>query len=179
MSKSRSRSILLQALLLGLTATVVLHGQVLVSLGEGSGCNGLQGGQTCTLTARVTGAANFNLVWSFTPSVPGAVLGTPTAPDATGLSTDTYKAPNFITTRQTVTATVTSAVDPAASASVLISLVPPTISILVSPSAVTLAAGQTQQFSAMVSGISQTGVTWSINPQVGSIDPALGLYTAP
>ncbi len=175
---SISKSILLRASLLCLAAGA-LHGQVLVSLGAGSGCNALQGGQTCTLTARVTGAANFNLVWSFTPGVSGAVLGVPTAPDATGQSTDTYKAPNFITTRQTITATVTSAVDPAASASVLISLVPPTISILVSPSAVTLGAGQSQQFSALVSGISQTGVTWSISPLVGSIDPVAGLYTAP
>lgn len=152
---------------------------MLVSLGSGAGCNALQGGQTCTLTARVTNAANLNVYWSFSPIVPGATPGNPTTADLTGQSTDTYKAPNFISTRQTVTVTVTAVADPTAIATTQISLVPPTITIAVNPSTVTLGAGQTQQFSAQVSGISQTGVTWSINPVVGSIDPASGLYTAP
>ncbi|HEV3198452.1 MAG TPA: Ig-like domain-containing protein, partial [Bryobacteraceae bacterium] len=169
---------LLRASLVCLAAGA-LNAQVQVSLGAGAGCNALQGGQTCTLTARVTGAANFNVAWTFNPIVMGAVLGVPSVPDATGLSTDTYKAPNFITTRQTVTATATSVVDPSESASVLISLVPPTVSIQVTPATATVAAGQTQQFTAQVFGISQTGVTWSINPQVGSIDPNRGIYTAP
>ena len=176
--RSMSVSILVRASLVCLAAGA-LHAQVQVSLGAGSGCNALQGGQTCTLSARVTGAANFNVAWTFSPPVAGATLGVPTVPDATGLSTDTYKAPSLVTVRQTVTATATSVVDPSQAASVLISLVPPTVSIQVSPSTVTLAAGQTQQFTATVFGISQTGVTWSINPQVGSIDPSRGIYTAP
>src|SRR5580692_3034573 len=102
-----STSILLRASLVCLAAGG-LHGQVLVSLGAGSGCNALGGGQTCTLTARVTGTPNTAVTWSFSPIVPGAAPGVPTAPDATGLSTDTYKAPSFITSRQAVTATATS-----------------------------------------------------------------------
>jgi len=175
---SMCKSIVQVALLVCL-ASGALHGQVLVSLGEGSGCTALQGGQTCTLTARVTGTTNFNVNWTFSPTVAGAVLGTPTVPDATGLSSDTFKAPNFISTRQTVIATVTSVVDPTAAASVQISLVPVSVTVLVTPTAVTLGAGQSQQFSATVTGISQTGVSWSINPQVGSIDPVSGFYTAP
>ncbi|MBZ5626251.1 MAG: hypothetical protein LAQ69_47340 [Acidobacteriia bacterium] len=174
----RPLSLFLRASLLCLAAGA-LHGQVLVSLGTSSGCGALQGGQTCTLTARVTGASNLAVTWSFNPTVPGATVGTGTGPDSTGLSTNTYKAPSFIITRQTVTATVTSVADPSQSASAQISLVPVTVVVQVSPLTVTLTGGQTQQFSAVVNGISQTAVTWSINPQVGSIDANTGLYTAP
>ena len=178
MRLDRSFFILLRVWLLAVAAGA-LNGQVLVSLGAGSGCGALQAAQTCTLTARVTGASNLAVTWSFSPSVAGAVIGTGSAPDSTGLSTNTYKAPNFISTSQTVTATATSVADPTQAASVSITLVPVIVIVVVSPSSATLAAGQTQQFSAKVSGISQTGVTWSISPQVGSIDPSSGLYTAP
>jgi len=160
-------------------AACALHGQVLVSLGAGTGCGSLQGAQTCTLTARVTGAVNQSVTWGFSPTVAGAAVGNGSAPDSTGLSTITYKAPNFITTRQIVTVTATSVADPTQFATVSITLVPITIIVLVNPPSVTLGNGQTQQFSASVSGISQTGVTWSINPQVGAIDPNSGMYTAP
>jgi len=52
------------------------------------------------------------------------------------------------------------------------------ISIALIPGSVTLAAGQTQQFVPTVTGNSNTNVTWSLNPAVGSIS-AGGLYTAP
>ena len=54
----------------------------------------------------------------------------------------------------------------------------PTISISVSPPSSTLVASQTQQFTATVSGTTNTAVTWSLNPAVGTIS-AGGLYTAP
>ncbi len=47
-----------------------------------------------------------------------------------------------------------------------------------SPSTVSLAPSGTQQFTATVLGTSNTAVTWSINPPVGTISSA-GLYTAP
>jgi hypothetical protein len=43
---------------------------------------------------------------------------------------------------------------------------------------ITLFGGQSQQFTATVSGASNTAVTWSINPVVGSINTA-GLYVTP
>jgi hypothetical protein len=52
------------------------------------------------------------------------------------------------------------------------------VSVQVSPGSPTLQASQTQQFTATVTGTSTTGVTWSLNPNVGSISAA-GLYTAP
>jgi hypothetical protein len=56
-----------------------------------------------------------------------------------------------------------------------------TVAVSVSPQAVALAAGQTQQFMAQVSGTTNKNVTWSLTPNTaaaGSISAA-GLYTAP
>ena len=50
--------------------------------------------------------------------------------------------------------------------------------ILLSPSRVSLAASQTQAYTATVVGASNPAVMWSLNPSVGSISAA-GVYTAP
>jgi alpha-L-arabinofuranosidase len=52
------------------------------------------------------------------------------------------------------------------------------VTVTVSPTTATVAAGKTQQFTATVTNSSDTSVTWSISPQVGSISSS-GLYTAP
>ena len=52
----------------------------------------------------------------------------------------------------------------------------PTISL--TPGSVTLTPSQTQAFTATVANSSNTAVTWSLSPAVGSISTA-GLYTAP
>jgi hypothetical protein len=52
----------------------------------------------------------------------------------------------------------------------------PTISL--TPGSVTLTPSQTQAFTATVANTSNTAVTWSLSPAVGSISAA-GLYTAP
>ncbi|HEY1340751.1 MAG TPA: S8 family serine peptidase, partial [Bryobacteraceae bacterium] len=54
---------------------------------------------------------------------------------------------------------------------------PPPPSVSVAPASVTLGPGQTQQFSATVTGLANTAVSWSVSPLVGTI--AGGLYTAP
>jgi hypothetical protein len=56
---------------------------------------------------------------------------------------------------------------------------PPVVSISqVSPSSATVRPGQTQQFSATVTGSSNTAITWSIGSGQGTISSS-GLYTAP
>lgn len=55
---------------------------------------------------------------------------------------------------------------------------PPAVSVTVSPASVTLTAGGTQQFTAAVSGTTNTQVTWSLSSAVGTISSA-GLYRAP
>ncbi len=153
-----------------------LHAQVLVTLGDNLSSSNVAGGQTVTLTAQVTGSANTSVTFNFSPSVSGAAVGAATVNN--GITAITYKAPTVIGARQTVTATATSVADPTQSAAVQFTLTPPAVSVVVSPSTATLNAGQTQQFTAQVLGVSQTGVTWSISPQTGSIG-ATGLYTAP
>ncbi|MGA3293854.1 MAG: hypothetical protein ABSE45_07720 [Candidatus Acidiferrales bacterium] len=53
------------------------------------------------------------------------------------------------------------------------------VSVNVSPQSVTLTANQTQPFTATVVNSTNQSVTWSINPNVGSINSSTGLYTAP
>jgi hypothetical protein len=55
---------------------------------------------------------------------------------------------------------------------------PPSVAVSVSPANASLSAGQTRQFSATVTGASNTSVTWSISPTVGTVSSS-GLYTAP
>jgi hypothetical protein len=52
------------------------------------------------------------------------------------------------------------------------------VTVAVTPASVTLKSSQTQQFTATVSNASNTAVTWTLSPNVGSLSAA-GLYTAP
>jgi hypothetical protein len=55
---------------------------------------------------------------------------------------------------------------------------PPTVTITIAPTTAQLSAGQQAQFTATVTGTTNTAVTWSLVPAVGSITSS-GLYTAP
>src|SRR5262249_16906030 len=65
-------------------------------------------------------------------------------------------------------------------ATATVTLMPPagTVSVSVSPGTATLGAGKTQQFTATVTGNSNTSVTWSLSPSTGTISTG-GLYQAP
>jgi len=128
----------------------------------------LQPSQSVTLTAAVTGSTNTGVTWT-SPSLSGGL--------ATSGMTAIYTAPAKITTSQTVTITVSSVADPTKSVSAILALVP-AIAVSLSPGAVTLTPSATQQFSAAVTGSTNTGVIWSLNPLMGSIDQN-GVYTAP
>ena len=52
------------------------------------------------------------------------------------------------------------------------------VNVTVTPPGVTLGQSQTQQFSATVTGATNTAVTWSLSPALGRIS-GTGLYTAP
>src|SRR2546426_568882 len=61
---------------------------------------------------------------------------------------------------------------------------PPQISVTISPTSASVATGQTQQFTATVTGSSNTGVTWQVNGVAGGSTPtgtisSTGLYNAP
>ena len=125
----------------------------------------LSAGQAQQLTATVTGGSgNTGVTWTLTPNV-GSI------------SNGLYTAPATVSSQQTVTATATSVADSTKSASAVITLLPP-VNVTVTPATVSLSAGQTQQLTATVTGGSgNTGVTWTLTPNVGSISN--GLYTAP
>jgi hypothetical protein len=118
----------------------------------------LQTGGTQQFFATVTGTGNTAVTWSTTA---GSI-------SSTGL----YTAPN---TAGSYTVTATSAADPTKSASATVTVTAPVV-ISVSPTVASLPTGGTQQFTAMVTGTTNTGVTWAA--QGGSVSSA-GLYTAP
>jgi len=164
------------ALLVSLAGMVPARCATTVTLGTSSSCGTLSSGQTCTLTAVVTGVTPATVTFSFSPIVTGATQGTPNGPNQSGTTTITYVAPSPVTAAVTVIATATASDGTKAQAE--ISLVPPTFTVQVSPSSVILTGGQSQQFTAEVFGISATGVTWSLSSAVGSISSS-GFYTAP
>ncbi|MBZ5675069.1 MAG: immunoglobulin domain-containing protein [Acidobacteriia bacterium] len=124
----------------------------------------LSASQTQQFTGTVNGSGNTSVTWSLSPNV-GSL-------SASGL----YTAPAFVAATQTVTVTATSVADPTKSASATVTLTP--VSITLAPPTASLFATQTQQFTPTVNGAINTAVTWSLNPNVGSIS-GTGLYTAP
>jgi hypothetical protein len=121
--------------------------------------------QTQQFTATVTGTSNTKVTWSLNPAV-GAL-------SSTGL----YTAPATINAGQSVIITATSVADASQSANASVNLLPPPV-VKIGPTSVNLTASQTQQFTATVTGTSNTKVTWSLNPVVGALS-STGLYTAP
>jgi uncharacterized protein (TIGR03437 family) len=126
-----------------------------------------QAGQTQRFTASVLGVSQTGVTWSHSPQV-GAI-------SVNGNTLD-YTAPIPIATTQTVTITATSTFDTAASATARVQLNAP--GITVSPATASLTNSQKQQFTATVTNLANSTVTWSIAPQFGTIDQT-GMYTAP
>ena len=88
-----------------------------------------------------------------------------------------YSGPITISSSTTVTAVAITESVQSSYASKAFSVALP-IAVALTPSGVTLGPSQSQLFQATVSGTSQTAVTYSISPAIGSISSA-GLYTAP
>jgi hypothetical protein len=146
------------------SATVMMS-PVTVSVNPSSASLGPS--QQQQFTATVGNSTNTAVMWTLTPAV-GTL-------SASGL----YMPPSSISSTQTVTVTATSMADTTKSASATITLNPPvTISVTVAPASVSLGAAGQQQFTATVSGASNTAVTWTLSPLVGTLS-ASGLYTAP
>jgi fibronectin type 3 domain-containing protein len=145
------------------TAVVSLKPTVTVAVSPNSAT--FRASQTQQFKATVTGTSNSAVTWSLNP-----VVGTIT-------SAGVYTAPASISSSQNVNIIATSAADTTKTATVAVNL-QPTVSVGVSPTGATLAGSQTKQFKATVTGTSNTAVTWSLNPAVGTVS-STGLYTAP
>lgn len=127
----------------------------------------LRATQTQQYTATVVNGSTGAVTWSISPATGAGTI------DSSGL----YTAPSIVPDPATVTVKATSQADGATYGIATVVLVP-AISVSVTPATLLLGSGGTQQFNAAVSGTSNLGVAWSINPQTGSISP-VGLYTAP
>ncbi|MFI5110085.1 MAG: choice-of-anchor Q domain-containing protein [Terriglobales bacterium] len=123
----------------------------------------LQGGQSQPFTATVTGTSTKTVTWSL--SAPVGLLS----------STGVYSAPAVVAAAQTVTVKATSTVDTTKFGTATVTLVP--VSVSVSPTSKTLGGGQSQPFTATVTGSGNTTVNWSMNPLVGSMSG--NVYNAP
>lgn len=136
------------------------------------------GGQL-QFTATVSGTTDSVVIWSVTGSgCSGVSCGTIS-------SSGFYTAPTSAPAPPTVTVTVISLADVTATASSTVTIGSSSaVSVTVSPNQVVLATGGEQQFSAHVTGTSNTSVTWSVvgigcvGGSCGSIT-GTGLYTAP
>ena len=113
--------------------------------------------------AAVTGTSNTAVIWSVQESGGGSV-------STTGL----YTAP---ATAGTFHVRATSVADPTKSASATVTVT--AVSVAISPTSASLSTGATRQFTATVSGTSNTAVTWSVLEGGGGTVSATGLYTAP
>ena len=140
------------------TVTVTATPVVAVSISPGSAS--LLTGGTQQFTATITGTSNAAVTWSTT----GGTVSTDglyTAPATTG----TY----------TVTATSQADTTKSASAAVTVTATP-VVAVSISPGSASLLTGGTRQFTATITGTSNTAVTWSTTGGTVSTD---GLYTAP
>jgi len=118
----------------------------------------VQSGRTQQFTASVTGSTNTAVTWSATG---GSI-------SSSGL----YTAPN---SGGSYVVKVTSAADSTASASAAVT-VTAAVSVSISPASASILTSGTQQFTATVTGTTNTAVTWSATG--GSVSSS-GLYTAP
>ena len=125
-------------------------------------------GGTVSITATVLGSGNTSILWT--------VDGIPNGNAAVGTLTGsgnafTYAAPTVAGTHSLV---ATSAASSSATATLTVSVKPPVVTVTLSPAGPTsLAASQTLDFTATVTGSSNTSVTWSVDGLAGG-SPAVG-----
>jgi len=141
------------------SAAVSVTATTTVAVTISPGSASLSTGGSQQFTAAVSGSSNTAVTWSAT----GGTITT------NGLYTATSAAGTY-----TVTATSAADTTKSASASVTVSAAP-VVAVSITPGSASLITGGTQQFTASVSGSSNTAVTWSATG--GSITS--GLYTAP
>jgi Fe-S cluster assembly iron-binding protein IscA len=129
----------------------------------------MAGSQT-QFSATISGTINTAVTWSIKGSgCSGSTCGTITAAGS-------YTAPGVVPSPAQVTITATSVADHTKSASATVTVIPP-VMVTISPKTAQVIAGARRQFSALVSGIANTGVTWSIKG-AGCVSGACGTITA-
>lgn len=134
-------------------------------------------GHSQQFSAAVSGTSNTAVNWM----VNGASGGSSTVGTLT--SSGVYTAPATVPSSPVIV-TAQSDVQTTASANATVSIMPATVSVSISPTNASVQVGQSEQFSAIVSGASSSGVNWLVsgvlggNSSVGTITSG-GLYIAP
>ncbi len=155
--------------------TIVAPNNIAVSVSPANPSVGVGGKQQ--FTATVTGTSNTSVTWS--------ISGTGCAETICGSITSTglYTAPSEAPSPNFVTVTATSVADTTKSGTASLEITQQ-IGVTISPITAQLTEGQTRQFSATVTGTTNTAVNWSVSgigcagSGCGTITPE-GLYTAP
>lgn len=129
----------------------------------------LEAGQGMQFAALLNGVSTANVQWSIQPAV------------GTISSTGLYRAPASIASATAVQVIARSSSNTSVQSTATVYLVAnvarQAVSVSVTPNAVSLYPGQGFNFASTVTGTTNTGVSWSISPQIGSISN--GLYRAP
>ncbi len=139
----------------------------------------LSAGGTQQFTATVSNNSNTAVNWQ----VNGVTGGNSTTGSIS--TSGLYTAPATIASQTVITVTAVSQADSTKAASAQVTLNPPApVTIVISPTVITVAPSGTQQFNATVSNSSNTAVTWQVNNVTGGNSTtgtvsAAGLYTAP
>jgi hypothetical protein len=120
-----------------------------------------------SIQLNTTGANIGGVVWSLSPAA-GTLV--------TNGNSAVYTSPNPLLANQVVQVQATNALNANLNATATLTLIPMTISL--SPSSATVPAGDQLVFTPTVTGSANTAVTWSLSPNVGTIN-GTGLYTAP
>ncbi len=142
------------------TATVTIQAPAVISVTISPKTATLNPGQTQQFAATVSGTANTAVTW--------------TATGGTISSSGLFTAGSTAGTAFTVTAASVADTTKKDTATVTVQA-PPAISVTISPKSTTVNTGQTQQFTAAVSGSANTAVTWTAT---GGTISSSGLYTA-
>jgi len=124
----------------------------------------LAAGSTVSYQAQLNGTPTTNVTWRVEPLV-GNIT-----------SQGVYVAPAAVSAPTLLQVKATYTLNTAVTASASVQVIPNT-QISVSPKSASVAPGASAMFQAVVTGNTNTGVTWSITPAIGSING--GLYTAP
>jgi hypothetical protein len=160
------------------SATVSITQPTAISVSISPTSASVQVGQSKQFTATVSGTSNTATNWLVNGTLGGdSAVGTISS---SGLYTAPAAPPS-----SAVTVTARSVVQSTISASATVSITQPTaISVSISPTSASVQVGQSQQFTAGVSGTANTGVSWFVsgilggNASLGTIS-STGLYTAP
>jgi hypothetical protein len=125
-------------------------------------------GGTVQFTATVTGSSDTGVTWAVTEGSAGGTVS----------SSGLYQAPNQAGTFHVV---ATSVADGTKKTTATVSVTTtPVVAVALSPLAPSVSAGGTVQFTATVTGSSDTGVTWAVTEgSAGGTVSSSGLYQAP